>query len=345
MDALTTIGHVAVLGAGAWGSTIADMLARKGVPVRLWDHAALSIERLRSERHPFGVPELKLHEAVTLELDLASAVMGAGVLILVVPSQAIGRLMERLAKTLGPDADCLIGLASKGIDVATLRPLSDVVEAALPNGSVGVVSGPCIAREVARGIPTSVVAAARKPEDAALLREVFGTGNLRVYTHDDVLGVELGGALKNVIAIAAGMGDGLGFGANSKAALMTRGLAEIARLAAALGANPKTIYGLSGLGDLTVTCFSPHSRNRTFGEHLGSGKTASEARHAIGMVVEGEPTAQAALRLARDNGIDMPITEIVVGICQGRLAAKDAVRKLMEREPRDEFAGSPLGES
>ncbi|MCB2154273.1 NAD(P)-dependent glycerol-3-phosphate dehydrogenase [bacterium] len=338
-----SIGQVAVLGAGAWGSTIADMLARKGVSVRLWDHAARSIERLRIDRHPFGVPELKLHETVTLDLDLEDAVRGARIIILVVPAQAVGRLVPRLAKAIGKDSDCVIGLASKGIDMATLRPLSDVVEAALPNCSVGVVSGPCIAREVAQGIPTSVVAASKKPEHAALLRDVFVTGNLRVYTHDDVLGVELGGALKNVIAIAAGMGDGLGFGANSKSALMTRGLAEIARFAAALGANPKTIYGLSGLGDLTVTCFSPHSRNRTFGQLIGSGKTAAEARHEIGMVVEGESTALATLKLSREKDIDMPIAEVVVGICEGRYAAKAAVRKLMERELKDEFEGSPFG--
>ncbi|MBX3729605.1 MAG: NAD(P)-dependent glycerol-3-phosphate dehydrogenase [Candidatus Sumerlaeia bacterium] len=330
--------RIAVLGAGAWGSTFADLLARKGHAVTLWDIRAEALERLAHERHPFGVPELRLAESVRLQADLATAVADAEVIVFVIPSQATAELAARLS---GPTAgrSPLVVLASKGLDIPTSSPLSDVIRRALPHCRVGVVSGPCIAREVAQGVPTSVVAASDRPEDARFLRDLVATPALRAYTQHDVLGVELGGALKNVIAIAAGVGDGLGFGANTKSALLTRGLAEMSRLATALGAEGVTLFGLAGLGDLAVTCFSPHSRNRTFGEHLGRGLTPAAAREAIGMVVEGEPTARAARDLARRQGLEMPITEVVVGLCDGVLSARDAVVALMQRELKDEFPG------
>jgi glycerol-3-phosphate dehydrogenase (NAD(P)+) len=328
--------RIAVLGAGAWGSTFADVLARNGSSVVLWDKNPAAIEALAANRAPFGVPELSLHESVRLETALAGAIAGCPAIVLVIPSQAIAPMAEDLARLLGEESR-LIVLLSKGIDIASGDVLSRVIERTLPRCRVGVVSGPCIAREVAQGVPTSVAAASANPDDALFLRDLVSSRTLRAYTQHDLLGVELGGALKNIIAIAAGIGDGLGFGANTKAALMTRGLAEMSRLAAAMGASPVTLFGLAGLGDLAVTCFSPHSRNRTFGELLGKGLTPDEARNSIGMTVEGEPTARAALALSRRHGIDMPITSVVVRICAAELNPREAVAALMQRELKDEF--------
>lgn len=324
-----------VVGAGAWGSTLADVMARAGVRVRLWDRSPEALERLRTDRRPFGVPELCLHESVVLEPSLGEAVRGAGHVIVVIPSQAIGGFAAELARVLD-GANPVMVLASKGIDIETLLPLSEVLSRGLPSCPVAVISGPCIAREVAQRVPTSVVAACTDIDAARRVRDLVSTPSLRVYTQRDLLGVELGGALKNVIAIAAGIGDGLGFGANSKSALMARGLAEMARLAVAMGASARTVYGLAGLGDLAVTCFSPHSRNRTFGEHLGRGLAPTEARKAIGMVVEGEPTARAAQELARRHSIEMPITEAVVHLCEGSWSPREAVENLMMRELKEE---------
>lgn len=330
--------RVAVLGAGAWGATLADLLARKGAPVRVWDVSAETLARVERQRHPFGVPELKLHEGVVLEEDLAKAVAGADVIVFVVPSQAVADCSARLAPVLkGKSERPALVLASKGIDVASLRLLAEIVEDELPGFPVGAVSGPCIAREVALGVPTSVVCAARERALAVRLRDLFGTPRFRTYTQRDLIGVELGGALKNIVAIAAGIGDGLGFGANTKSALLTRGLAEMARLAHEMGADMRTIYGLAGMGDLAVTCFSAHSRNRTFGEHLGKGATADEARTKIGMTVEGEPTARAALMLAKNHNVELPITQAVVNVCDRGWTAAQAVERLMTREMKDEF--------
>jgi len=328
---------VAVLGAGAWGATLADLLARRGLAVRAWDVSSEALERLKRTRRPFGVPELDLHASVALEADLGAATRGAGALFIVAPSQAIAGLCGRLAGELDEEHAPWIVLASKGIDLESLSPLSDVVSRALPRCAVGVVSGPCIAREVASGIPTSVAAACEDIGRARAIRDLVATPTLRAYAQDDILGVELGGALKNIIAIAAGISDGLGFGANSKSALMTRGLAEMARLAMAMGARRETVFGLAGVGDLAVTCFSPHSRNRTFGERLGSGASAEQARRSIGMTVEGEPTARAAMKLAARFGIDLPVTNAVVRVCDGEWTPAQAVSELMTRELKDEF--------
>lgn len=351
-DAGSNAGHlkasgfptVLVLGAGAWGSTLADLLARKDVPARVWDHSAGALHRLATDRHPFGIPDLQLHESVVLCRDLDNAAQGCGAVVFAVASQAVAEVAQRLAPLLHTmDADPVFVLASKGIDIATLSPLAEVVTRHVPGARVGVVSGPCIALEVARRVPTSAVAASADAQAALLIQNLFATKYLRLYTQDDVLGVELGGALKNIIAIAAGAGDGLGFGANSKAALMTRGLAEMARLAHAMGASAQTLFGLAGLGDLTVTCFSPHSRNRRFGELLGKGYDADRAREEIGMTVEGEPTARAAQRLAAERGVDMPITDAVVKMCDAEWTPQQAVVNLMGRELKEEFWGPLKG--
>ncbi len=327
---------IAVLGCGSWGSTIAGMLATKGHRVRLWGPSEKELGRLREAGHPPGVPELKLPAEVQTTAELARALSGAEAAVFAVPSQAVEEVCQQLAALESPPG--IVVVASKGIDLKSLRPLSEVISEHLPRSAVAVVSGPCIAREVARSIPTSVVAACGDPAAAERVQHWFASPTFRVYRQNDVLGVELGGALKNVIAIAAGISDGLGFGANSKSALLTRGLAEITRLACALGAEERTIAGLAGLGDLCVTCFSPHSRNRRFGEALGQGRSPEEALRTIGETVEGVPTARAAVTKARQLGVPVPVGEAVVRILDGEWTPKEAVEQLMTRELKEEFS-------
>ena len=265
--------RITVLGGGAWGSTVADILARNGLNVLIWDIAEETAEMLTKERCPFGVPELNLHESVVITNDLEEAVAEADTLVMAVASQAVGEVSGNVARALPAGHAPFVMNVAKGIDTKTLNLLGDTIKRSLPDCPYGLLSGPCIAREVAKGVPTSFVCASEVHEHAVRVRDLISTPTLRAYTQDDLIGVELGGALKNPIAIAAGVGDGLGYGANSKAGLMTRGLAEIARLAVALGAKQTTMFGLAGLGDLAVTCFSEHSRNRTFGEALGKGRS------------------------------------------------------------------------
>lgn len=328
--------RLAVLGCGSWGSTIATMLAGGGHETRLWGPDQRELGSLRAAGHPPGVPELRLPASVELTADMTAAVSGAEAAVLVVPSGAVEEVCGKLAGI--KDAPGLLILASKGLDPRSLRPLSDVISECLPSARVAVVSGPCIAREVAQGIPTSVVAACADAAAAERVQQWFASPTFRVYRQTDVTGVELGGALKNVIAIAAGISDGLGFGANSKSALLTRGLAEMSRFAMALGAEERTIAGLAGLGDLCVTCFSPHSRNRRFGEALGKGSTPEEALAEIGETVEGVPTARAMLDRARREDIGVPVAEAVVRILAGEWKPAEAVERLMTRELKNEFS-------
>lgn len=325
---------LAVIGAGSWGSTIAAMLHRNGHDVRLWSHSAAECRRLVETGHPPGVPELTLPKMLVSE-DLASVIADTEAAVIVVPAQAVAETCRRIAAI--NNRPGLYVIASKGIDLTTLRPLSEIVETNIPSARAGVVSGPCIAREVAQGVPTSVVAACADEESAGRIQEWFASPTFRVYRQDDVLGVEYAGAFKNVIAIAAGTCDGLGFGANSKSALLTRGLAEMRRFAMAMGANDLTISGLAGLGDLCVTCFSPFSRNRRFGEALGKGKSTDEAIAEIGETVEGVPTARAVVRIAREKGIETPISAAVEKIIDGVWSPSEAVGKLMGRDLKHEF--------
>lgn len=335
-ESITAVSRIAVLGAGSWGSTVADLLAGNGHDVCLWDPKPAALEVLRKDRRPDGVPDLNLHRDVRLSDDLESALANRSAAVVAAPSQAIGALCARVAKLPASARPPLVVLLSKGLDIATLRPLSAVVEEHL-RSVVAVLSGPCIAREVAAKVPTSVVVACQHDAMTQQLQAWFHTPFFRVYRQRDVLGVELGGALKNTIAIAAGTSDGLGFGANSKAALLCRGIAEMKRLAVALGAEERTIAGLAGLGDLTVTCFSPHSRNRQFGELLARGLSAEAAAQSIGHVVEGMPTAAAATALAARVGVEAPIIETVDRLCRGDIAPRQAVEALMTRSPKSEF--------
>ncbi|MDX2176079.1 MAG: NAD(P)H-dependent glycerol-3-phosphate dehydrogenase [Candidatus Sumerlaeia bacterium] len=331
------ITRVAVLGAGSWGATLADLLGRKGLDVRLWDAHAEPLERLREERHPFGIPELRLSEGVRLCDDIEAAMRGSDAALLACPAQALDSLAARIAALPGSSHPASLVVVAKGIEVSTGRLPAEVLSAHLPL-PLAVLSGPCIAREVAKGVPTSAVAASAHGKLATAVQEACMTARFRIYTHDDVVGVELGGALKNVVAIAAGATDGLGFGDNTKAALVCRGLAEMTRLAGALGAQQRTLAGLAGLGDLTVTCFSPHSRNRTFGECLAKGESAAAIVDRLGQVVEGVPTARAAVELAMKHGVEVPIMSAVHHLCTGRLTAVQALDQLMNRDPKPEFA-------
>ncbi len=330
---MTDRAKLAVLGAGSWGSTLAALLHANGHEVRVWCHSGEELEQLRETGHPPGVPELKL-PALTLTTEIAEAARGCDAAVLVIPAQAATALCKRLREE--EIAIPLMVIASKGIDLTTLRPLSAVIEEALPDTRVGVISGPCIAREVAQGIPTSVVAACSDADSAGAIQRWFAGPAFRVYRQADVLGVEYAGAYKNVIAIAAGVGDGLGYGANSKSALLTRGLAEMRRFAVELGAQESTISGLAGIGDLCVTCFSPHSRNRRFGEALGKGGKPAEALGGIGETVEGAPTARAVCRIAAERGLSVPLAEAVVRIMDGEWNPREAVIRLMSRELKEE---------
>lgn len=327
--------RLAVLGGGSWGATLAAHLARNGNAVALWCHDQRELATLAEKRHPPGVPELRLPEMI-LTASMADALRGTDAIFYVVPAQACAAVGRQVAAV--ADRARVHVLASKGIDLQTLRPLSDVLADSLPGETIGVVSGPCIAREVAQGIPTSVVVACADGVLAHRVQHAMASATFRVYRQDDVLGVEYAGACKNVIAIAAGVCDGLGFGANSKSALLTRGLAEMRRFVTAFGGNDQTIGGLAGLGDLCVTCFSPHSRNRRFGEALGRGETAEAALAAIGETVEGAPTARAVVRMAAEKGIQVPIAEAVLRIMAGEWAPREAVGKLMLRELKEEFS-------
>ncbi len=325
--------RIAVLGAGSWGSTIAAMLRSNGHEVRLWCHSKAETIRLGEEGHPPGVPELKLPDVI-LTNDLGEAVGECDAAVFVVPAQVTHQVARSLADLKIPVPISII--CSKGIDLNSLKPLSAIIEENLPGSRIGVVSGPCIAREVAQGIPTSVVTACADEEVARKIQHWFVSGSFRTYRQSDVLGVEYAGAYKNVIAIAAGIGDGLGFGANSKSALLTRGLAEMRRFVSALGGDDQTTAGLAGLGDLCVTCFSPFSRNRRFGEALGKGISVEEAIREIGETVEGVKTAEAVVHLAGKEGLDVPVADAVVRIVAGEWEPMQAVSNLMNRDLKEE---------
>jgi glycerol-3-phosphate dehydrogenase (NAD(P)+) len=332
--------RIAVLGAGSWGTALAVSLARGGHPVALWarrEEAAVAIRDAR--RNAPYLPEAEVPAAVAVTSDLAAAVDEADVWLVAVPSQSVRDVMAPLAERVG--AGLTVVSVAKGIETGTLLTTSGVLREILPAADpdrVGVLYGPSHAEEVALEKPTSVVAAFPDPRVASGVQELFMRPALRVYTNTDLVGVEVGGSVKNVMAVAAGMADGLGLGDNAKAALVTRGLAEITRLGLALGADAHTFAGLAGLGDLVVTCFSQHSRNRAFGERVGRGETRAEALGHSTMVVEGVRTTQSVRALAARTGVEMPITEAVYAILFDGLDPAAAVGQLMERDPKLEVA-------
>lgn len=327
---------IAVLGAGSWGTALALTLFGKGHGVNLWMKDQEQYDSLISTRVNYRyLPDVILPQGVNLYTDLEAAIKDTGIILTVVPTQAVRGVIRKAAPFIKPSQ--IIVNASKGLEQSTLLRVSQVVKEELPDNSFVALSGPSHAEEVCKGMPTTLVAAGMERCNVELIQDVFITPTLRVYTNPDLIGVELGGALKNVIAFGAGISDGLGFGDNAKAALMTRGIREIARLGKEMGASLPTFAGLSGIGDLIVTCTSMHSRNRRAGILVGKGKRLQETLEEIGMVVEGVTTTKAAYELAHKHNIEMPITEEIYKILHEGSDAKAAVLNLMTRNRTHEL--------
>ena len=324
---------IAVIGAGSWGTALAMVLADNGHEVRLWSHAEEQVKEI-NETHTNKkyLPDIVLSELIVGYASLSDALAGVDTLILAVPTKAI---REVIGKIRAVHAEPLtIAHVSKGIEPDTLMRISEIIKEEMPMDllkDVVVLSGPSHAEEVSLRHPTTVAVTSENMEAAEKIQDLFINTNFRVYTNSDIIGVEIGGALKNIIALAAGITDGLGYGDNAKAALMTRGLAEIARLGTKMGANPLTFSGLAGIGDLIVTCTSVHSRNWRAGNLLGKGKTLNEVLDNMGMVVEGVRTTKAAYQLAKKYDVNMPITFALYDVLFNGKNAIDAVDVLMAR--------------
>jgi glycerol-3-phosphate dehydrogenase (NAD(P)+) len=328
--------RIAFVGAGRWALALGMRLAANGHGVSLWEPDQGSLERLTStRRHPDLPDAVTLPAAVTVTGELGDAAAAAQVVVLAVPSDAVAGVVRQV-KTLALSHQTLVTVA-KGIEPKTLKRLSVVISEALPGLPVVVLAGPGIPYEVALGDPTSLVAASASETAAATVRDRFTGGNLRIYSQDDIVGVELGAALKNVIAIAAGVADGIGLGINAKAALLTRGLAEMTRLGVALGANPLTFAGLSGAGDLIVTAFSDHSRNHSLGFAIGHGEPAERALSGLNGVAEGAQAVRSARTLAGSQEVEMPIAEEVYRMLYDGASPSDSMARLLRRTPRQEI--------
>jgi glycerol-3-phosphate dehydrogenase (NAD(P)+) len=331
---------IAVVGCGTWGITLASVLCWKSYTVRGWDIAGELIDLLNKERRNPKLPELEVPGEIELSTDLNDTLRGCESIVIATTSAAMREVMGRLKEAPARPPHPIYTICTKGLEIESLMPMAEVAIEVLgedQRNSVGVLSGPSHAEEVSRKLPTTVVASSEDPAVAQYIQRLFLTPEFRTYTQDDMLGVELGGSLKNVIAIASGVCDGLGFGDNSRAALITRGLAEMIRLGAAMGAKASTLSGLAGMGDLIVTATSRHSRNRKFGELLTKCDSVDQALKEVGMVVEGIPTARAAIDLALKHSVEMPITQEVAAIVYEGKDPRQAVRDLMGREARPEI--------
>lgn len=326
---------IGIIGAGSWGIALSTVVAKNGHDAVVWSIIPEEIEMLKSKReHIDKLPGVKLADNISFTTDLEQAIRENDVLVLAVPSV----FTRSTAKSMSPfvkDGQIIVCVA-KGIEENTLKTISEVVEEEIPNADVAIMCGPSHAEEVGIGLPTTVVAGARTRATAEHVQDIFMNEVFRVYSSPDMLGMELGGSLKNVIALAAGMADGLGYGDNTKAALITRGIAEIARLAIKMGARMETLSGLTGIGDLIVTCESKHSRNRRAGMLMGQGYTMEQATAEVKMVVEGIYSAKAALALAKKYDVDLPIIEEVNKVLFENKTAKEAVCGLMLRDKRVE---------
>ena len=327
-----------LFGAGSWGTALAVHLASAGRDVTLWARRPEAAERIRRTRHnPAYLPEIEIPRSVRVTADLEAATEASDLWALAVPSQNLRSVAERLRPFSQPDVP-VVSLA-KGIEnnsLCTMSQVLDEVLASVPAAQIGVLYGPSHAEEVAEGRPTTVVAAAPDESIAQRIQGAFMTERLRVYVNTDVIGVEIGGSAKNVLAIAAGIGDGVGYGDNAKAALITRGITEIRRLGRALGARPETFAGLAGIGDLIVTCMSAHSRNRFLGEQIGQGRSLQEVVDSMDMVAEGVRTTQSIHDLAERHGIEMPITEAVYAVLFEGRRPQTMVEELMTRSAKRE---------
>ena len=331
----------AVLGAGSWGTTFALVLADAGTPVTVWARSDQTVSAITVDHeNPRYLPGIALPPSLTATTDAAAAVDGADVVVLAVPAQTLRACLTEWAAFLPPQP-LLVSLI-KGIELGTLKRMSQVIMETLgvPSHRVAVVSGPNLAREIARRQIAASVVACSDESGARLLQRSCHTGYFRPYWNTDVIGCELGGTVKNIIAVAVGIAVALGLGDNTKATLITRGLAEMARLGEVMGADPRTFAGLAGLGDLVATCSSPLSRNRTFGQYLGQGMSPAEAREAITQTAEGATSYGPVLELARKHGVEMPITEVVAAVITGALPVGDAAAVLASRSAKPEWYGA-----
>ena len=329
------MAKVSVIGAGSWGTALAVVLQKNGHSVTVWSILEEEVKMLSEKReHVDKLPGVKLAENIVFTTDLKKAAEGMDMIVLAVPSPFI-RSTSANMKPYVTKGQLIVNVA-KGIEENTLMTLPDIIQEEIPQAEVAVLSGPSHAEEVGIGLPTTVVAGAKRRSAAEYVQSLFMNESFRVYTSPDMIGIELGAALKNVIALAAGMADGLGFGDNTKAALITRGIKEIARLAIEMGAKAETLSGLSGIGDLIVTCASKHSRNRKAGMLMGQGYTMDEAMKEVKMVVEGLYSAKAAMGLAEKYHVDMPIIEQVNKVLFWDYPVKDAVLNLMLRDKKTE---------
>ncbi len=330
------MSKISFLGGGSWGTALAILCNNNGHEVTIWSKLESEVEMLRTKReHVHRLPGVKISEDICIEGDLERACKDKDILVFAVASPYV-RSTAIEAKPFIHDGQIIVNVA-KGLEDKTLITLCDIIQEELPKADVAVLSGPSHAEEVSKGIPTTVVVGAKSFQTAEYIQDAFMSDRFRVYTSPDIIGIELGGALKNVIALAAGVLDGIGYGDNTKAALMTRGIAEISRLGVAIGGKLETFSGLSGIGDLIVTCTSLHSRNHNAGYYLGQGCSFEETKQKIGQVIEGANTAKAALDLAHKYGISMPIVEQVNEILFKGKDAKNAVYDLLNREKQTEY--------
>lgn len=327
---------IAVIGDGGWGTTLAVLLAKKGCRVSLWGPFPDYVDFLNKRRENIKfLPSVAIPAEIEISSDIEKVTQEANIVVLVVPSHFMREVAAKLKK-IGLK-DVILLSATKGVENDTLMRMSEVIIDVLGRQEIAVISGPSIAQEVAKEIPTTVVVSSQDKKIANEIQEVFTTDRFRVYTNSDIIGVELGGALKNIIAIAAGITDGLGFGTNAKAALLSRGLVEITRLGVAMGAKRETFSGLSGIGDLVTTCISPYGRNRMVGEEIGKGKKLSEILKNMEMVAEGVKTSKSAYELRNKFKIEMPITKEVYCVLYEDKDPIKAVNELMGRERKEEF--------
>jgi len=326
---------VCVIGSGSWGTALAIALANNGHEIDLWGRNKDHLKEMKiSGENTKYLKGIKLPQNIKIEENIERAVNDKEVIVLSIASQGVRGILKEIKKYINKNV--IIVNTAKGIERGTLLRLSEVAKEELPENKYVVFSGPSHAEEVSKGMPTTIVASSINRAAAEMIQDIFMSSGMRVYTNPDVIGVELGGALKNIIALGAGISDGLGYGDNAKAALMTRGIVEISRLGVEMGASLDTFSGLSGIGDLIVTCTSMHSRNRRCGLLLGEGKTTKEAIEEIGMVVEGIVTTDAVYNLAKNHKIEMPITDQLYNILYNDANVKEAVLNLMTRQKKHE---------
>jgi glycerol-3-phosphate dehydrogenase (NAD(P)+) len=333
---MAIFNQVGVIGAGSWGTALAVLLAESGRSVGLWSHSEAVVETIQNKgENTTYLPGIPIPKGVRVTKNLNDAVLGAGLVLIVTPSRALREVAGKIA-VLDPDPATVWVSCTKGIEHDSGMLMSSVLEEVLQTNQVGVLSGPNHAIEVARKIPAAAVVGSSDSEVCQQLQQTFNLSSFRVYSSDDVVGIQLGGALKNVFAIAAGCSDGFSMGDNAKAGLVTRALAEMTRLGCALGGRKETFSGLSGIGDLMVTCFSKHSRNRKVGERLGRGESLTEIQQSMQMVAEGIPTALSAWQCARRLGIEAPITEQVHAVLYGTTSPREGLERLLGRSPKPE---------